>query len=353
MPEKPPFSSILVCRTDRIGDVVLSLPMIEVLHRHFPAARISFLARSTTKEIVEGQPGLHAVVSYDLTDRPKAFFSLLSELRSYRFDVAVLAYPTFRLALVLFFAGIPLRVGTGYRWYSFLFNRRVFEHRKTAEKHELEYNLSLLEAIGCTFDRYPAPVLALSREQHLAAELIRAELGANGGEVVVLHPGSGGSARDWSAEKFGLLARALRQKGFSVIVTGGPGEETLVEGIVRAGGPGVRPLVNRLSLMQLAAMVQKVGLFISNSTGPLHLAAAVGTPVIAFYPPILACSPERWGPYTDHKILFVPERAKCPRCHGGPCEGSECMDLIQVDDVLTAVDRLMTHKTNPIVKVRS
>ncbi len=353
MTEKAQFSSILVCRTDRIGDVVLSLPMIEVLHRQFPAARISFLARSYTKEIIEGQPGISAVLSYDLIDRPKTFFSVLSELRAYRFDVAILACPTFRLALALFLAGVPVRVGTGYRWYSFLFNRRVFEHRKTAEKHELEYNLTLLEAIGCTFDRYPVPVLAFSQEQLLAAEMIRAELGVNGGEIVVLHPGSGGSARDWSAENFGLLARALRQKGFSVIVTGGPGEETLVDGVVRAGGPGVRPLVNRLSLKQLAAMLKNVGLFISNSTGPLHLAAAVGTPVIAFYPPILACSPARWGPYTDRKIVFVPERTKCPRCHGGPCEASDCMDLIGVDDVLVAVERLMSHKPNPTVGVHS
>lgn len=334
--------NILVARTDRIGDVVLSLPMISVVRSNVPAAHISFLIRSYTKEIVEGHAGLDAILFYDHEGKPKRFFTMLAELKANRFDLVVLAYPTFRLALLAFLAGIPTRVGTGYRWYSFLLNRRVFEHRKTAEKHELEYNLSLLKAVGHSFDAYPKPTLTFSDHDSAIAGKARRELGLlQEDHVVVLHPGSGGSAREWSPRNFGLLARELRQKGYKVVVTGGPGEEELVSSVVRVAGDGVLPLAGRLMLKQLAAFCSSIDLFISNSTGPLHIAAAVGIPVIAFYPPIRACSPERWGPYTEKKVVFVPDRNKCPRCHGGSCRGNDCMDQISVSTVVEEAERIL------------
>lgn len=341
---------ILVVRTDRIGDVVLSLPMISVLKANFPSARIAMLLRSYTKELAEGQPGLDAILLYDEHGTLKPFWVMRSELRRSRFDMVILAYPTFRLALLMLFAGIPVRVGTGYRWYSLLLNRRVYEHRKTAEKHELEYNCSLLTRIGATVERYEKPRLVLSDQHRRAAAHVRSELGLLPSDrVLVLHPGSGGSARDWSPSNFAQLGRAMIQKGYRVIVTGGPGEEALVQRVVREAGEGVQPLVNRLSLNALAAFLQTVDLFISNSTGPLHIAAAVGTPVIGFYPPIRACSPLRWGPYTEKKTVFVPDPRACPRCHGKPCRGNACMDLITVSEVLQSAEQMLrTHRSQPV-----
>jgi ADP-heptose:LPS heptosyltransferase len=312
------------------------------------------LLRSYTCELAEGQPELDEIVLYDHEGALKPFRTMLVELRRRRFDVAILASPTFRLALLMLFAGIPLRVGTAYRWYSFLLNRRVYEHRKTAEKHELEYNYSLLKRIGIPFGAYRAPELALSERQIAAAENVRKEFGLfEHDRVVVLHPGSGGSAREWSPTRFAQLARELRQRGYTLLVSGGPGEERLVQQVVELAGEGVRPLVNRLSLKELAAFLKTVDLFVSNSTGPLHLAAAVGTPVVGFYPPVRACSPQRWGPYTTKKTVFVPDARACPRCQGKPCQGNTCMDLITVHDVLAAVERMIPRTVPPVSEVRS
>lgn len=345
---------ILVARTDRIGDVVLSLPMISVLRANFPSARIAMLLRSYTKELAEGQPGLDAILLYDEQGTLKPFWAMRSELSRSRFDLVILAYPTFRLALLMFLAGIPVRVGTGYRWYSFLLNKRVYEHRKTAEKHELEYNFSLLKRIGATFERYERPRLALSVQHTRKAEQVRKELGLLPSDrVIVLHPGSGGSARDWSPSRFAQLGREMVQRGYRVIVTGGPGEEALVQGVVSGAGNGVQPLVNLLSLKELAAFLQTVDLFVSNSTGPLHIAAAVGTPVIGFYPPIRACSPQRWGPYTEKKMVFVPNPNACPRCHGEPCQGNDCMELITVSEVVQSAERMLQANHPLPVEVRS
>ncbi len=337
--------NILIVRTDRIGDVVLSLPMVSVLRASFPTAQLSMLLRSYTKPLAEGYHGLDRIVLYDDLGIEKSLGRMIGELRSEKFDAVVVSYPTFRLAALMYLARIPRRIGTGYRWYSFLFNKRVYEHRKTAEKHEAEYNLSLLKSLGCNVSPVPTISLPISNEDEEGAKEIRVALNLQKGErVAVLHPGSGGSARDWGVDNFAELTRLLSNDNFQVLISGGPGESTLVDQVVRRSGNKGIPLTNIRNLKLLAAFLKSVDIFISNSTGPLHIAAAVGTPVIGLYPPILACSPVRWGPLTSKNRVFVPNANECPRCKGGACEGNECMDLITPKEVFAAVKGLVAAR---------
>ena len=247
-----------------------------------------------------------------------------------------------RTQLLIRCAGIPVRVGTGYRWYSLLFNRRVFEHRKTAEKHESEYNVSLLGGLGLQSQSTPLAHLTIPDGARREAVRIRTSKGfAEADQIAVLHPGSGGSARDWSPENFGQLGARLADMGMRVLVTGGWGERELVARACRASGLPLATSVAEMDLLTLAALLSTVSLFVSNSTGPLHIAAAVGVPVIAFYPPIIQCSPRRWGPLAERKVIFEADAAKCPRCHGGACQGSDCMDLITVEEVAEAARGLL------------
>jgi heptosyltransferase-3 len=339
------FENVLIVRTDRIGDVILTLPMILVLRKNVPGSRISMLLRSYTKGLVEGFAGLDAILTYDTSGVQKGWFAILAELRARRFDLAVVSHPTFRIAALLYCAGVPVRVGSGYRWYSFLFNRKVFEHRKTAEKHEAEYNTSLLQAIGLTAPEVPRISLAIPESSKFAAASEIRRLGiAPSEKFVVLHPGSGGSARDWSAENFGDLAQELVRIGFRVVVTGSTDEAELVERVHTSSGGVALSSAGRMPLKDLAAFIGEAQLFVSNSTGPLHIAAAVGTPVIAFYPPIRECSARRWGPLTDDKIVFTADNALCRRCKGGACQGNDCMGQIKVADVLEAARSLLISR---------
>lgn len=337
--EKKSLQNILVVRTDRIGDVILTLPTIEALKLNFPHARITMLVNPYTAGVVEG---IADVLLYRLEQGPKPFLRMLSELRMERFDAAIVAFPRFRIALLLWLAGIPVRVGTGYRWYSFLFNTKIFEHRKTVEKHEAEYNLSLLRGVGCEDTPAPEVKMIISDRERKKALDIRSSLGISDSDrLVLLHPGSGGSAREWSPDNFSLLAAALKNMGLFVVVTGGKTEAQLVQRVAHQAGAGVTPFVSTLSLKEFAAFIQTAALFVANSTGPLHLAAAVHTPVIGFYAPVRVMSPKRWGPLTDKKELFVPDPACCPRCNGGECRGNECMQQITVAQVLAAAERLL------------
>jgi heptosyltransferase III len=335
------LQNILVVRTDRIGDVILTFPTVEALKLNFPAARIVMLVTSYTSGLVQG---IADVLSYDREGAQKPFFEMLKELRQARFDAVIVAYPRFRIALLAWLAGIPVRVGTGYRWYSFLFNKKVYEHRKTVEKHEAEYNLSLLKVLGCTLPTRPKTVFVFSDQEKKKALSVRQALGVTDADtLVLLHPGSRGSARDWMPERFSQLASELINRGYRVIITGNTTEEGLVNRVACEAGEGVKPFISTLSLKEFAAFIQTAKLFVANSTGPLRIAAAVGTPVIGFYPPVRVMSPKRWGPLTEKKAIFVPDSLQCPRCKGGECQGNDCMDQITVSQVMEAATKMLRH----------
>lgn len=341
-------SRILVVRTDRMGDVVLTLPVFSFLRRRFPRARLVLLAGRYGGAIVEGFPHIDEIIWYDDPPRLVPFRVMLGRLRKERFDAAVVVHPTLRLAMLAFLSRIPLRVGTGYRYYSFLFNRRVYAHRKTAERHEVEYNLELLAPLDCAAVA-PKPLELPIDIPSAARATVRALLERTGvkGGYAVMHPGSGGSAREWPPENFGILARRVVQElNLSVVVTGTARESALAEGIARAVPERVANLAGKLSVKELAALLQGAGFLVANSTGPLHVAVAVGTPVVGLYPRIPVMGPGRWGPYTDLARVLVPAMTQqCDDCTGRPGVPCACMASITPDTAYAAVEDLLAQGT--------
>lgn len=332
---------ILVIRTDRLGDVILTLPMLPLLREWYPASHLVMMLNRYTGEIVRGNPSLDAIIWDDVDGRPAPARMLLEQIRAHQFNTVFVVHPTPRLAWLVARAGIRDRIGSGYRAYSFLFNRRIFEHRKDARFHELEYNLRMLRALRPEFTAEGVEPRFDVRIPPEARSTVRELLGPAVSEhpLIILHPGSGGSAKDWPAESFAQLAATIAARGkFRLAVTGGKGEEALVRRIGEAGRTEL-VFAGSLSLTELAALCAEARVVVANSTGPLHLAAAVGTRVVGLYPQITGLSPARWGPYTQHKRVFVPDMpADCCDCQdGSPCA---CMASISVDHVWQAVKEL-------------
>ena len=332
---------ILVLRTDRMGDVMLTLPVVSALKDTFPGSGVDMLLHPSTCEIVEGHPHVRNIVIDDdagIHAGLRGFFRLARSLRNRKYDLAVLVHPTLRLALLLFLAGIPRRIGTGYRWYQFLFNEKAYEHRRDAKRHEAEYNLNLLRPLGihCSDVRFNIviPPRAFEKVDGMlhTCGLTRED------RVAILHPGSGGSARDWPAYKFAELGDTLMDDvDLKVIITGSEEEVGLVSEV--ANRMRAEPLLEacHLTIKELAALIQRAHVFVSNSTGPMHIAAAVGTPVVALFPPIIPCSPRRWGPYGEGHIVMSPKVPECGKCIEQRCSYFDCMDLINIDEVFNAV----------------
>lgn len=340
MIEAGSISKILLVRTDRIGDVVLSLPMLPALKSRFPSAKISVLVRPYTKELVEHHSCVDEVILWDESKGMKQYVELLREKR---FDMAIVPYPRFNLALITYLAGIPIRVGTGFRWYSFLFNRRIYEHRKDAKRHEVEYNLNLLTTIG--IEPMPETVFEFAVSDEVRKSVDARLSSDHVGEFAVLHAGSGGSARDWSIGNFAKLGDAVQKEfGLSIVLTGGKDETELTAQLAAAMTVPSVNYTGAFSITELGALFSRASLFVANSTGPLHIAAMVGTPVVAFYPPIIQCSPVRWGPYTKKKKVFTADNIRCTLCKGGPCISNVCMDQITVEQVIAGMRELLNEK---------
>jgi heptosyltransferase-2 len=327
---------VLLVRTDRLGDVILSTPVATALKKHFANISVTFLVCRYTAEITRCHPHVDETLEIDGDEVANERLRLVQALRRRKFDAAVILYPRPQLAWAAWSGGIPQRIGTGYRWYSFLFNRRVFEHRKTAARHEAEYNLHLLKPLGIDAEEVEFHfALARTEEEQINTRL---DVLGVGKKPIILHPGSGGSARDWPPEHFARLADHFHNDlGMQAVLTGAAGEEALIASIRRQSATKPLSLCGRLTITELAVLFRRAAVFVGNSSGPLHLAVMVGAPVVAFYPPIRACRPERWGPYGRLPDVLMSQQEECWRCRSSQTQFCECMRAISVEAALQKI----------------
>lgn len=334
--------NLLIVRTDRIGDVVLSLPLASIIKKHLPDCKITFLVRQYTKALVVNHPFIDNIILLDEKNGKISLASNIKKISNNNFDSAVIVYPTFVTALIIFLSRIKNRIGTGYRWYSFLFNQKIYEHRKYAEKHELEYNINLLTKFGIKEEVNQGNIrfdLVPDSESLKKIEKILSDSEINTDEpLIIIHPGSGGSSVDLPQEKFKLLTEKIANElTENIILTGSPSEKELCENLKVKSG--ILNLVGKLNLSELIALINKSSIFIGNSTGPIHIAAALGKYTIGFYPRIPACSEQRWGPYTNKKIIFSP-KIKCSSCTRKQCTILDCMNSIEVNDIFFETEKI-------------
>ncbi len=304
-----PINNILVLRPDRLGDIILTLPVIKNLKDAYPGAQIFYLCTDYTSQILRSYTLISDLIIYDRYDIHKGLLGtirLAKELKMHKFDLAIHLLPRFPLALATYLSKIRYTVGTGYRWYAFLFTHRKYEHRKHNQYHETEYNLRLLDNIGLpskfsqdVFKYFSFPV---STEIYIR-DFISIEF--KNRPLILIHPGSGGSSIDWPFENYIGLIRCLNQWGkYEVGITGVESERNFLAPLLKSDLK-IYDFVGLLNLNQLAILLKKSALLVSNSTGPLHLAVAMDTLVLGFYPNSPGLGPQRWGPYQRSEMEYL------------------------------------------------
>ncbi len=331
--------NLLIVRTDRIGDVVLTFPLARIIKEEHPNCKITLMLREYTKDLAFNHPMVDEVIILNERNGNFSISENLNKIKKYNFDTCIVVHPKFKIALLLYLTKIKYRIGTGYRWYSFLFNKKFFEHRKHGTKHELEHNVNLLKTIGVdkkvNVGEVYFDIQIDSKSDHFIEQFfVQNKLNPNL-PTVLIHPGSGGSAVDWPIlRQKSLLSIMAHELSINIILTGSESEKqlcnmlTLNENIINAAG--------KLKLSELIALISRSDLMIANSTGPIHIAAALEKYVIGFYPKIPACNATRWGPYTIKKKIFEPT-IECDNCTRKQCEDLNCMNSIDEKVVFESV----------------
>lgn len=334
--------NILLVRPDGIGDEILCLPVASALRRSIPGVRITFLSSRYAAPLFEHHPDVDAVVT--VTGRER--MSELVRVFRGRFDAAVFLKPFRRLMTAAWLARVPLRVATGYRWYSFLANRRVYQHRRDFAKHETEYNVGLLAGLGLNVDTIAPPALVLTEVERAAAAVRLAALPV---PRVVLHPG-GFAARIWTPANYWSLAQRLAKEGIAVIFTGNVAERARFW--ERLGNAtleyGMLDLMGRLSLRELMAVVADSDAVVSGATGPAHMAAALGVPTVSLFDPRRNNLPTRWRPL-GLGVVLRPDVPTCEKCIYEACPYWDCLDRITPAYVVDQIRAVVAQR--PALKV--
>ncbi|MEI7640283.1 MAG: glycosyltransferase family 9 protein [bacterium] len=296
------MKKILISRTDGIGDLVLATPVIKEI-KNALKCHIALLVSEYSKEVLLNNPDVDEVITFNRQN----VSGTIKQIKEAKFDAAITLFPEFLAAYVPFAAGVPLRYGTARRWYSpFFFNRPVNSSRAKSLKHEAEYNLLLAKEFIGEKTAVRTYWYLSQMEKEKAGEYLRTK--PLGEKFIMVYPG-GKSAANLSEKRYAAVVALLyKQTGRPVLLASGKGEQEKTKRIYDMIKKDVNiVLMNEvLTLRELSAVIGKAGLFVSCSTGPMHIAGALGVNTLSFFP-ATGVNPVRWRPLGNKSFILQPE----------------------------------------------
>jgi 3-deoxy-D-manno-octulosonic-acid transferase/heptosyltransferase-1 len=347
---------ILIVKLSAIGDVLHTLPALTALRRHYPDAQIDWLVEDSAADLVQGHTALNKVLVWRRREFAKLlrvgklfaavrlFLSLLLSLRDTRYDLIIDFQALLKSSLWIFLARGRRKAGFGQGMEHsenshFFLNERI--PAVSMEIHALDRGLRLLQALGIP-DSQVLCDLTIGEEDERAAEQLLVENGVRLDQpFIAINPVAKWPTKLWAAERFRELAERLLNDGSQAVFTGSKEDRPFIDEIARTLGSPVVRLDGRTSLKVLAAVYRSASVVVTTDTGPMHLGAAVGTPVVALFGPT---APWRTGPYGEGHVV-LRAGVSCSPCFSKSCKTTEvermaCMNRITVEQVTEAVARL-------------
>ena len=337
---------ILIVKLSSIGDVVHALPAVALLRRALPEARISWAVERRASQILENSPAIDDLIVIDSRRWRKHPFSKMTmlELKQFRsalagVDVAIDLQGLIKSGVVALASGAKIRAGFESSELRERASRLFLTDQipTGSSEHVIEKNLSLVRWLLSRQQqtqnaepegRYEFPI-HVSREDE---RYIEEELGGQIDRFAIINPGGGWPTKLWPAKSYGAITDVLWEEfGLRSLVTFGPGEEELAAAVAGNSTSGARPFAS--SLKQFVALARRARLFVGGDTGPLHIAAACGTPVVGLYGPTM---PERNGPFIAQDVSVGRDLWCRVDCHKRSCWHWECME-IPIESVRNAI----------------
>ena len=328
-------TSFLVVSTTGVGDLLAATPAIRAVRQKYPFAQISVMAHRQYIGLLESNPYVDEVIPFD--KRPLPILGLLRRMMARRNDYALVLHASDSVAYLLAAVASEEVVGIAQeaRDMEFLLTRPL--EMPSPDSHFVDRRLHVTRAIGINTDDKRL-VLGVSEESRDSINRMLESHGIGRGDLLIgMHPGAANRHKLWPARKFGELAGLIaKELNARIVVTGVSGEEPLAEAI-RAAGDRVIVTTGELSLSQAAALIERCSAYVTNDTGNMHMAFALGTPTVALFCPTYS---EILGPTADpekHEIIAKPRT--CDPCKTKDCTDPWCMDQITVEEVYEAVRR--------------
>ena len=305
---------ILISRTDRVGDVVLSTPLPREIKRNFPDSFLAVLLRPYTKDIYLNNPYIDQIILFDPDEKSNSFIGKMKEIKKYRFSHALMLLPNERINWLLFFAGIRTRIGVGHKLYQYLtFTKYVDRKKYNPLRHEADYCMDLARKIGVNPKSLDTEIFLTEEEKKKVAGK-RKVLLCDNKIVIGIHSSSGNSSPNWTPEEYLKLILKLKEfTGVKILVT-----DNKIPDALRNIEDVEYPNENK-NLREAILNFASLDLLVSSSTGPMHISAALKIKTLSLFCPLTACSPKLWGPLGNDSTIVLPEEGYCEnKCPGDP-----------------------------------
>ena len=330
--DRSKIHSILVIKLRAIGDVLLSSAVLKSLRGAFPGARIDFLTEGPSRQVIEGNPDVDSPVIFE----GGSGLGLILSVRRRNYDLVIDLFSNPRSALVTAASGARYRAGYRFSWRRYCYNIPV--EGRGGQVHNVQFNLDALRALGISVGDTSVPFHTdRASEEH--AERFFSTPDLSGRSCVALNPGGGWYTKRWPPGSFALLADLIaREFGASIVIIWGPGERESAQAIASLMSSRAH-LIPESSLRELASILRRCRAVITNDTGPMHLAAAVGTSVLAIFGPTI---PELQGPVGEGHAVIQNRRLVCLGCNLTACPiGNPCMEKLSPGEVFAAFRALV------------
>ncbi|WGL61205.1 glycosyltransferase family 9 protein [Pigmentibacter sp. JX0631] len=345
MDETKLIRNVVISRTDNIGDVVLTLPLAGILKEYIPEVKIFFLGKKYTEPIISASKHIDHFLNWDLLKDSK---NLASEFNKNKIDTIFHVFPNREIAKAAFTAKVKNRIGTNRRIFHWLYcNKKVNLTRKNSQLHESQLNTILLSPINITkaFSLSDlSSYYGLSKFKSLNRNFIN--LIDSSKFNLILHPKSKGSAREWSKKNFIDLANSLSGKEYQIFFSGSKEEQPFIENEIIPYCNSSKSIAGIFDLPEFISFINLCDGLIANSTGPLHIASALGKKTIGLYPPIKSMTPQRWAPVGFNANFIVGKSSIENQNCQNPClvtQNCVCMNSILPKNV---IDIISTWRKN-------
>ncbi len=332
---------ILIIRPDRIGDVVLTTPLIRAVKQSFPNSYVGVMVNSVSGVLLHNNPHIDLLITDDPDEKDsgrEGFWKQVKKIRELKFDTGLMPLPRERHAWMMFLSGIKKRIGVGGKLYQILTATTTVSRNKYIPlRHEADYVMDVGRTIGVTNENLTPELFVTNEEQERAKKYLLAKGFDLSKPIIGINPSSNKSAPNWKPEMYVQLCDKLAER-FQLFINIGIPNAAFENYFERFKHKHI--VYSGTDLRDLMALCSYLSVLVSSSTGTMHIAAALKIPTIAMFCPLSACSPTLWGPLGNKTEIILPPEGYCQgRCPGNPkiCT----FDEISMQQVLSRIENVI------------